>query len=60
MVRNAQASGFEVLRHGEDAIRSELVTVAAAADGANDEPRKAFGQLFMKLSRDYVSENAFS
>lgn len=31
-----------------------------AAQGANDEPNKAYGDLYSKLSRDYVNDPAFS
>ncbi|WP_176504532.1 TniQ family protein [Cereibacter ovatus] len=58
-LRMAQAAGFDVVRRGEPAIRETLADLAALAGGASDTPRKAFGNLFAKLDRDYSAEAAF-
>ena len=58
-LRAAQAAGFAVARQGEEAIGAAFDRLAAAASGKNDQPHKAFGDLFTKLSRDYVAEEYF-
>lgn len=58
-LRAAQDEGFRVACQGEDHIRAVLDTIASRADGSQDFPQKAFGQLFVKLSRDYADENVF-
>jgi hypothetical protein len=58
--RMAQVKGFEVARHGEAAIRDALDALAAFANGASDEPKKAFGNLYVNLSRPYLHEPAFA
>jgi len=50
------ASGFDVARHGETAIREVLDCLAASATGPLDEPKKAFGTLYPALNRDYAGE----
>ena len=60
MLRDAQASGFAVLRQGKVATRAALHKAASKAEGTNDGLQKAFGHLFIKLSRAYISEDAFS
>lgn len=59
-IRRAQAIGFAVLKAGPEALAASLARLAAAADGKLDEPRKAFGQLFIKLSGDYLQDEAFA
>jgi hypothetical protein len=58
-LRAAQMAGFDVARQGVDAIRAALDDLAANADGIQDQPKKAFGQLFDKLSNDYLTDEAF-
>jgi hypothetical protein len=58
-LRAAQAKGFEVLQYGESAIRAALGRLVAAAPSAQAEPQKAFGPLFVKLSRDHAGDPAF-
>jgi len=58
--RAAQAAGFAVARQGEVAIRHALDALATTATGHNDEPRKAFGNLYVTLSSDYVDEADFA
>jgi hypothetical protein len=59
-LRAAQAAGFAVARLGEEAISAAFDRLAALASGKSDQPHKAFGDLFTKLSRDYVAEECFS
>lgn len=56
----ARAAGFEVARRGEAAIRDALDRLASRATGHLDEPRKAFGDLLPKLSREYLHEDGFA
>lgn len=58
--RLAQAKGFEVARQGPAAIREIFDMLAASANGPSDEPKKAFGGLYTKLSIDYLHEDAFA
>ncbi len=58
--REAQAEGFSVARQGEGAIREALKYLSGQARGAKDEPRKAFGDIYVKLSQLYLKEEAFS
>lgn len=58
--RVALLSGFEVLRNGEGAFREALARLAARADGPLDEAGKAFGNLFDRLSRDLLFDEAFA
>lgn len=53
------AAGFNVAVNGKAAIRVALDQMAAASMGALDEPSKAFGALFTKLSRAYRLEPEF-
>ena len=59
-LRAAQAAGFAVARRGEAAIGAALDRLAGLGLGTNDQPQKAFGALFTKLSRDYVTEECFA
>lgn len=59
-VRQAQAMGFAVLQAGPQALDASLARLAEAADGKLDEPRKAFGALFQKLSIGYLEDEAFA
>lgn len=56
----ANAVGFEVAKQGEPAIRSAFDKLAEMADGALDEPKKAFGQIFVKLNRYYIEDDEFA
>ncbi|AQZ52425.1 TniQ family protein [Martelella mediterranea] len=56
----ALSAGFDVVRRGEDDIRSELNELAAKADGVGVEPKKAFGALHRKLSTDLLDDPAFA
>ena len=53
------AAGFNVAVRGEAAIRDALDQIAAMANGAWDEPQKAFGPLYGRLNRDYLKEPGF-
>jgi hypothetical protein len=57
--RGAHARGFDVARYGDFAIKDALDHVAAAAIGPLDEPKKAFGALYMGL-REYANEDGFA
>lgn len=59
-VRQAQAMGFAVLQAGPQALDASLARLAEAANGKLDEPRKAFGALFQKLSIGYLEDEAFA
>jgi hypothetical protein len=58
--QKANVVGFEVAREGEPAIRSAFDKLAKMADGALDEPKKAFGQIFVKLNRYYIEDDEFA
>jgi hypothetical protein len=58
--RDAQARGFAIARQGENAIKDALEKLAAHADGRSDEPRKAFGGLYVDLSSLYLDKPAFT
>jgi len=55
----ALCAGFAVAREGPEAIRRALQTLAAAADGSQDEPSKAFGGLWKELGW-YLGEAVFA
>ncbi|KEP70710.1 hypothetical protein DL1_16100 [Thioclava dalianensis] len=55
-LRAAQAAGFEVACRGEETVRTALRELAERATGAKVEPRGAFGDLYAKLSVDYLHE----
>lgn len=59
-IRLAQKRGFEIVRQGRSAIHCELDKLAATAGGFNDTPKKAFGELYSKLSLDYLNEADFA
>jgi hypothetical protein len=59
-LRAAQAAGFHTASRGDEAIRVALDRLVAHASGYSDEPHKAFGKLFSKLSRDYLNEDGFT
>lgn len=59
-LRAAQAAGYEVARRGEEAVRTALRELAERATGAKVEPRGAFGDLYSKLSIDYLHEAGFA
>ncbi|MGO4910681.1 TniQ family protein, partial [Pseudorhodobacter sp. W20_MBD10_FR17] len=56
----AQAAGFDVAARGPEAIREALDQLAARASGHNDEPKKAFGNLYATMSRAYLHEPDFA
>lgn len=56
----AQATGFDIACQGEDAIRDAIDSLAALALGRSDEPRKAFGELYVGLSQFYRNREAFA
>lgn len=58
--RRALVEGFDALRDGEEAFGAVLDELVSRATGALDEPAKAFGGLFRKLSRDLVADDAFA
>lgn len=58
-VRTAQAKGFAVAHQGKNAVTEALEMLAAHADGRSDEPRKAFGRLYVDLSRLYLDKQEF-
>lgn len=55
----AYAAGFEVASKGEDEIRKALNALAANASGEKDQPYKAFGALYSRLSREYSDDDSF-
>jgi len=55
--RLAQAMGFDVASRGREAIDEAL---SALATGHGDEPKKAFGGLYVQLSRYYQNLDAFA
>ncbi|MFG6584519.1 TniQ family protein [Sulfitobacter sp. 1A12779] len=59
-LRAAQAKGFEIAKRGPAQIRAALDTLVDRATGVQDRPKKAFGQLFVKLSQDYLVEDDFA
>jgi hypothetical protein len=54
------ATGFDVARHGETAIRAAFDRIAASARGHLDAPGKVFGPLYLCLARDYLGEPGFA
>ena len=54
------AAGFDVVRHGEAAIRAALDRIAASATGHLDAPNKVFGPMYGCLARDYLHEPGFA
>ena len=59
-VRAAQAAGFAVASNGKEAIRAALRHLAGQATGAQNEPKKVFGQLYIKFSSQYLHEADFA
>ncbi|MBU2936509.1 MULTISPECIES: TniQ family protein [Pacificibacter] len=59
-LRTAQAEGFEIARQGTPQIRAALDALVERATGVQDGQRKVFGQLFVKLSQDYLEEDTFA
>jgi hypothetical protein len=57
---SAWALGFDVASRGPATIRSALDDLASLATGHGDEPKKAFGEVFVKLSRDYIHLESFA
>ncbi len=57
--RSAQAEGFNAAKHGEEAIREVLFGLSVRADGNQDEPQKAFGQLYTDLGRAHLLKDEF-
>lgn len=55
----ANTVGFETAARGPAAIRDSFYRLAEVADGALDEPQKAFGQLYVSLNRAYKAEKSF-
>lgn len=56
---SVHAAGFKVIAGGADATRKALDQIAATATGHLDEPKKAFGDLYSGMARDYLNETAF-
>ncbi|WP_232222879.1 TniQ family protein [Sulfitobacter guttiformis] len=52
--------GFDVASQGEVSIRAAFNSLAARADGQNDEPKKAFGKLYSDLSQAHVDKHEFA
>lgn len=52
--------GFDVARQGEVSIRAAFNALAARADGQNDEPKKAFGKIYIDLSQAHVDKPEFA
>lgn len=57
---SAHALGFHVASSGPATIKSAFDDLAFLATGHGDEPKKAFGEIFVKLSRDYIHLEAFT
>lgn len=57
--RSAQAEGFNAAKDGEEAIREVLFSLSARADKNQDEPQKAFGQLYTDLGRAHLLKDEF-
>lgn len=51
--------GFQIVKDGPFAFRSQLDDLATRARGALDEPRKAFGDLYVRLSTDLLTKPEF-
>ncbi len=58
-LRLAQVKGFDVAECGGEAIGEALDALARHPGGHNDEPQKAFGQLYANLNRLYLDEAGF-
>lgn len=56
----AHATGFASARDGEVAIREALGRLTKYSDGARDEPRKAFGDLYYDLRDIYQEDESFA
>ena len=53
------ATGFDAAGAGKGAFRTVLDHLASRATGALDEAGKAFGPLYSRLNRDYLSDPGF-
>lgn len=53
---DALSTGFLVVRDGLASFRTKLYDLAAEAKGALDEPHKAFGGLYIRLSSDLLQK----
>lgn len=58
--RSAHAAGFKIAQQGDEAIRTALRQLAAAADGHLDEPAKAFGGLWDELGSYHLEDETFT
>ena len=56
---NAHALGFNASSSGPAATRAILDRIAAEATGPLDEPQKAFGDLYRRMSGPYLTDPAF-
>ncbi|MBB4120654.1 hypothetical protein [Martelella radicis] len=56
----ALSAGFEIVSRGEDGVRNALDRLALEANNGRDTPKAAFGQLYGKLSIDFVKDPAFT
>ncbi|MCD1637054.1 TniQ family protein [Martelella mediterranea] len=54
----ALSAGFEIVSRGEDGVRNALDRLALEANNGRDTPKAAFGQLYGKLSIDFVKDPA--
>ena len=52
--------GFDVASQGEVSIRGAMNALATRAHGQNDEPKKAYGQLYSDLSQAHVNKTDFA
>lgn len=54
-----EAVGFKALSEGPSRLPTVLNALVAAASGAGDGPKKAFGALYPMLNRDYADAEEF-
>ena len=57
---NAHALGFDASSGGPAATRAVHDRIAVAANGPLDEPQKAFGDLYRRMSGPYLTDPAFN
>lgn len=56
----ANIIGYNIACRGEGSIRNALNTLATFSGGHNDEPNKAFGQLYADLGRAHLNKADFA
>lgn len=56
----ACAAGFDIVRHGPDAIKAKLIQLSFEGDGVGDGVRQVYHRMFTTLGRHLNEEPAFN